>query len=146
MKLQEGFTLIELMIVLAIVTFLAAIGYPSYVAHVTKSKRAAVESFMLNVANKEEQIMLDMRGYGPVASIADFPNAPNAASPGLNMNVPTEVSQFYTVTVAASNPLNAPSAYTITATPIGTQLTNDTNCPSLTLDQSGAKSPASGCW
>jgi type IV pilus assembly protein PilE len=129
MKLHKGFTLIELMIVVIIVTIIASFGYPSYIQHTTKARRASAESFMLTVANKQEQYMLDARNYA--ATLAT-----------LNLTTPTDVAANYTITIGnASN-----TTYTITATPIGNQLTNDTKCPSLTLDQTGSKSPATGCW
>jgi type IV pilus assembly protein PilE len=134
-KIQQGVTLIELMIVVIIVGILAAIAYPSYIKYVTKSNRSAAESFLLTVANKQEQYMLDARQYA---------NDPGALTT-LNLTTPSEVSSHYTISVSADNSATPPS-YTITATPTGTQLTNDTDCPSLTLDQSGAKTPTSGCW
>lgn len=149
MKLQKGFSLIELMIVVVIVGILAAVGYPAYTNHVLKSNRAAAESFMLQAANREEQIMLDMRGYVAVAANANFPNAPTAAAPGLNLTVPTDVSRNYAITV--DNVGATPPTYRINATPTGTQLTGDTACGTLTLDQAGAKGitgtgTAAACW
>ncbi len=137
MKLQKGFTLIELMVAVAIVGILAAIAYPSYVNNVTKSRRSAAESFILTVANKQEQYMLDARQYA---------NDPGALTT-LGLAIPAEVSPYYTLAVSAVNAATPPT-YTITATPIpgGSQAANDTACPSLTLNQTGAKTPVSGCW
>lgn len=145
MKLQKGFTLIELMITVAIVVILAAIAYPSYMRYTIKSNRSAVESFMLQAANMEERVMLDLRGYVAVTANANFPNAPTGAAPGLNLALSGDVSNYYDITVAAVNAATPPS-YLITATAKGTQLTNDAACSPLTLDQTGAKTPATGCW
>lgn len=140
MKLQKGFTLIELMIVVAIVAILAAIGYPAYTNHVRKSNRSAAESFMLTVSNKQEQYMLDARQYATGA----------AALATLGLTTPAEVSRNYIITVVANNAATPPS-YTITATPTGAQLAADTACGALTLDQTGAKGitgtgSAASCW
>lgn len=132
---QKGFTLIELMVVVAIVGILAAVAYPSYIKHVTKSNRSAAQGFLMTLSNKQEQYMLDARAY-----------ADTLAKLGIT-TVPSEVSKNYTIAVAANNAATPPS-YTITATAIpgGGQASNDAACSPLSLDQTGAKSPASGCW
>ena len=142
-RIQQGFTLIELMVVVAIVAIIAAVALPSYRQHVVKSNRSAAQSFMLTVANNEERLMLDARSYGAVAVNTDFPNTPIATPPGLNLTVPANVLNFYNFSVTTTS---TPPAYTITATATGTQLTSDASCTPLTLTQTGAKTPASGCW
>lgn len=137
MKFKQGFTLIELMVVVAIIGILAAIVYPSYVQYVTKSNRSAAESFLLSVSNKQEQYVLDARQYAATLN-------------ALSLVVPTAVAKHYSVTVAANNAATPPS-YTITATPINTQLANDTKCANLTLDQNGVKGisgtgTVATCW
>lgn len=137
MKFKQGFTLIELMVVVAIIGILAAIVYPSYVQYVTKSNRSAAESFLLSVSNKQEQYVLDARQYAATLS-------------ALSLVTPTDVARNYSITVAANNAATPPS-YTITATPINTQLANDTKCANLTLDQNGVKGiggtgTVATCW
>jgi type IV pilus assembly protein PilE len=128
MKAQEtGFTLIELMITVAVVAILAAIALPSYQQYIIRANRSAVQQFMLDIANREEQFMLDARSY--TATIG---------AGGLNMTAPAEVAGKYTVTVVA--PAATPPAFTITATPAaGGPQTADGN---LTLNNLGAKTPA----
>lgn len=120
-----GFTLIELMIVVAIIAILAAIALPSYKAYTVRSKRAAAQAFMMNISGQQEKYMLDARSYGTLAD--------------LNMPVPPEVAPFYTIAVDIAGCSPAP-CYAITATPkAGTSQASD---PQLTLDNTGAKSPA----
>jgi type IV pilus assembly protein PilE len=127
---QRGVTLIELMVVTAIVALLAAIAYPSYQAQVRKSRRAAAQAFLMDVAGRQHQRMLDVRSYA--ATLAD-----------LNITaLPPELSAFYNVTIPA--PAAGPPNFTLRATPIGAQL-KDVGCNPLTLTNSGVKSPA-GCW
>lgn len=138
MKAQNGFTLIELMITVAIIGILSAIAYPSYTQYITKSNRAAAQGFMLTVASKQEQYMLDARSYAADMATLGY----TAAS------IPTEVSKNYTVSVAAAA---TPPTYTVTAAPTGSQLSRDTKCGTLTLNQAGIKGKSGSgtvadCW
>lgn len=122
---RNGFTLIELMIVVAIVAILAAIAFPSYQEHMKKAHRAAAQSFLMDVAQRQQQYLMDSRSYA-----ADLAT--------LTMTMPTEVSTYYTVTVAAQ--AGPPPAFTVTATPRpGTVQASD---PTLTLDNLGTKTPS----
>ena len=123
-----GFSLIELMITVAIVSILGAVAYPSYTSYTVKANRAAAKSFIVAVANREQQYIMDARAYGAVTSNAEFGTV-------LGMAVPAEVSNFYNVTVA----VNA-RTFTITGIPISTKVNKDDG--TLTLDQTGAKLPA----
>ena len=129
MKMQRGFTLIELMIVVAVIAILASVAMPSYRDYVLRANRSAAQSHMMDIAGRQGQYMLDNRSY--------------AATVGtLNLSTPTDVSAYYNVAIAITA---APPGFTITATPYGSQ-TSD-SCGALSLDSTGAKTPTTGrCW
>lgn len=134
---HSGFTLIELLIAMVIAGILAAVAYPSYVQHTVKARRAAVESFMLELASRQEQYLLDARRY------ADS----NAT---LGVSTPSEVTSYYTVTVSADN-AQTPPTHLVTATPLGSQLSQDAKCGTLTYSQAGVKGKSgtgsvADCW
>jgi len=129
MRRMSGFTLIELMIAMVVIGILAAIAYPSYLDQMRKSRRASAQTFMMDVANREQQYLLDVRNYAVGAG----------AVATLNTTVPTDVTQFYTITIDPPAATTPPS-YTISATPIaGSAQVSD---GVLTLDNLGNKARA----
>ena len=131
----RGFTLIELMITVAIVAILAAVAYPSYTSYIVRSNRAAAQGFMLEMANLQQRYLLDARSYA-------------ADMTALNVTPPPTVSANYTVATAPKSGTTVPG-FTITATPIGSQLARDTTCGTLTLHETGKKEASGGgtsCW
>lgn len=121
---RTGFTLIETMIVVAIIAIIAAIAIPSYQNHIIKSRRTEVLTQLLQGQLAQERLWLMNKTYST-----------NLANIGL-IN-----STYYTFTTPISATVNT---YTLKATAIGSQ-TKDTNCTTLTLDDKGNKTPAA-CW
>ena len=135
---RKGFTLVELMIVIAIVAILVALALPSYSAYVRKAKRGEAQNILMNWANVQEIWRANNATY------ADDVAPPNG--------IPLPTHTNYTFSLGNPNPPSA-SAYTLIATPINDQ-TNDKDrgkpCNQLSLDQSGTKGPqydgATYCW
>jgi len=124
-RMQRGFTLIELMITVAVIGILTAIALPSYTSHIRKSHRADAQSALMNIASREQQMLLDTRAY----------------SNTLTSTVPANVNAHYTVNIAVGTGV-APT-FTATATPTGNQAADQ--CGTLSIDQTGNKLPAT-CW
>ena len=132
----RGFTLIELMITVAIVAILAALAYPSYTRYMLRAHRASAVSYVMGVASKQVQFNLDARRYGNDTDLG-------------TTTLPPEVLPHYTVVTTPNNAV-APPTYTIIATPIGSQLA-DTPCGTLTVNQTGNKTitgtaDVATCW
>lgn len=135
MKKQNGFTLIELMIVVAIIGILSAIAYPSYQSYMKKSARADAKVGLSKLADKQERFYLQNNTY--TATIAD-----------LNTSTTSEEG-YYTFTITSDDLL---SGFIITATAVtGKSQANDTGCTVMTLSSTSAKTPngpapIKDCW
>ena len=119
----RGFTLIEIVITVAIVGILVAIAVPSYQNHLRKGRRAEAQAFITQVAQKEQQYLLDARQYA----------VGSTALTDLSLTAPTTVSDHYKITVEAG--ATTPS-FIITATAGSSVQSPDGD---LTLTHTGAK-------
>ena len=125
---QNGFTLIELMITVAIIGILATIAYPNYQRYVIKSKRTDMMSEMHNIASEIQSRKLAQGNYS------------NVITTGLEGDYPRQGDALYTISFTP-NPLD--SKWQIVATPkTGTQMSSD---GTLTLDYQGIKCRAALC-
>jgi type IV pilus assembly protein PilE len=126
----RGFTLIELVVVMAVAAILAAIAIPNYTEYVMRGHRSAVQSFISDVASRQSQFFLDRRNYA--ATVDD-----------LSMTAPADVAARYTVAIAVVAGL--PAGFVVTATPTGAQATD--RCGVLTINQAGNRTAVSTrCW
>jgi type IV pilus assembly protein PilE len=135
-----GFTLIELMVTVAIVSILATIAVTSYSSQVLKSRRTEAKSALLDLAGREERLFSTKNVY----SIDEvFLGYATVSTPMTNMNFGNGYYQLTAVTPTSTS-------YTLTATPVGPQA-NDTACGSFTLNQLGVQTvtgtaTAASCW
>jgi type IV pilus assembly protein PilE len=130
---HRGFTLIELMIAIAVIAILTKVAYPSYRDYMKRGYRASAQSLMLDLANREQQYLLDNRSF--------LGGGASAVTTLIPSGVPPEVSPYYTVTITAT--AGPPPTFEVKATPkAGTILAGETP---FTIDQDGTKLPA-GKW
>ena len=121
---RQGFTLIEVMITVAIIAILSAIAYPSYQQYIRRGKRAAAQSQMLDIASREQQFLLANRAYADTTALL-----------ASGFALPTDVSANYSFDVTPGT-ASLPS-FVINFTAINGQ-SGDGN---LSLDNLGVKTP-----
>ena len=134
MRRNVGFTLIELMIVVAIVGIIAAIAIPSYQDYVRKGRRTEAMRVLQEIRMAQERWRADRPTFGTLAQVGN----PGAGNP------------YYTFTV--TDPPQA-NTFTVTASAVANKgQDNDkqdgVSCASMTIDQAGTKGPAGkeACW
>ncbi len=116
MNKQKAFTLIELMVTVAIVGILASIAIPSYQSSVMKSRRADAQGELLGFANTMERYFTEHSTY---------------------VGAPANAGTAYYDLTVSTNPAVTASTYTLNATPKGTQAGD--KCGTLTLTHTGNK-------
>jgi type IV pilus assembly protein PilE len=135
---ERGFTLIELMIAVAIVAILAAVAMPSYTEYIMRSHRSNARTTLVGAAQWMERAATALGSYPPAVSVTG--------------GVMSVEGGRYTVTVVTAPAGSSPSSFTFTAAPLpGTKQAED-KCGSLAIDQAGRKTvsgaslTAAECW
>jgi type IV pilus assembly protein PilE len=121
MQKRNGFSLIELLIVIVIVGILASIALPSYRQYIIRSKRRAAQTALVDIANREQQYFIANRAY--------------ADDGDLGYVLPDDVGENYTFDITLD--AGPPPTFTITFTPTGDQAVDG----DLSLTSEGVKDP-----
>ena len=142
---QRGFTLVETLVVIAIIAMLASIGFPQYTTYMTRTKRATAKSFMLIVADRQEQFFLDNKQYA--GGMSDLGYADDAVALDNNgiVTITTNPARIYLVDLSNTSA----TTFTINAAPELVQANQDTLCGTLTLSHTGQRDQTGAgtrCW
>lgn len=143
-RAARGFTLIEVLVVIVIAGIFAAIAIPNYTAYVTRSKRSAAKTALLDAANALERNYTTNGCYNRT-TVANC-QAQAGAAPAVPAVAPAEGTASYAVAPDFSGSATG-QTYTLRATPCGTAGTcpagsdsfTDAECQTLTLNQAGAR-------
>lgn len=140
-----GFTLVELMVVLLIISILAAIGYPSYGQYVVRSNRKAAASALYRLADLQEQFFLDNKSYADSLTTLGYDDDVIGLDRDGQFTGSDAEGVIYTLTITDPGA----TTYQLDAQPEGTQADRDSACGTLTLDVSGNRGATGGgedCW
>lgn len=157
MKTQHnnGFSLIELLVVIAIVAILAGLAYPSYTRYVIDARRATAEGILLQVAAQQEKFFMSCGWYASALG-AGTNNCNTAGTGALAMSAtPVDIQGLYTLAIAtdpADPTADIRKGFQVTATPVASSTqASDADCQTLTYTGTGTKgqtgpNTAGRCW
>lgn len=140
-----GFTLVELMIVLLIISILAAVGYPAYGQYIVRSNRKAAASALYRLADLQEQFFLDNKSYADGLATLGYGDDVIGLDRDGQFTDGDADDVIYTLTVTDPGA----TTYQLEAEPAGTQADRDSACGTLTLGVSGnrgATGSGDDCW
>lgn len=129
-KKSFGFTLVEVLITVAIIGILSSVAYPSYVDYVVRANRSEGLRELVRIANLQEQYYVDNRSY--TALMTDL---------GLDADPFLTENSHYSIDATVVD-----DTFTLVATAKGTQALKDTSCGTISITNTGKKTPVSICW
>lgn len=143
MKKRGGFTLIELMIVIAVIAILVAVAMPNYQGYMVRSNRAVGKAELMEVAARQEHYFLNNKQYADDLTDLGYPANPYFIDrEGTAMGAAGN-STIYQISLVRPDPLS----FSLTLTRQGFQL-KDTDCGDFGLDEVGSRTPVTpvSCW
>jgi type IV pilus assembly protein PilE len=150
-RAHGGFTLIELMITVAIIGILLRIAFPVYTNSVKKTRRVDAKTALLDLAQREERYLATTNSYTNSAPALGYA-AGTTVTTAAPMNVLTGNTAYYQISVQVPDPLTptVPVSFSATATAIGNQAT-DAQCANYTITNTGKQTisgtgAAADCW
>jgi type IV pilus assembly protein PilE len=142
MQKSKGFTLIELMIVVAIIGILAAIAWPSYQNYIKRSYRAEAKTELMDIAQRLEKCHSTYGRYDDPPGDDQCAVFDSLASPGYATK---GGDGFYIITIEPLASSDQRNSYRLTATANRAPQTEDSGCEELSLTHTGQKEPED-CW
>jgi len=140
-----GVTLMELLIVVAIVGILGALAYPSYRQYIIRSNRAIAKAALLQVADRQERFFADSKQYA--ANLTGLRYATDGFMVNNDGNVVAATSPDRLYDISLTN--TSATTFTVNAAPLLMQASGDAVCGTLTLTHTGLRSQtgtSTDCW
>jgi len=136
MRRQVGFTLLELMIVVVVISILSALAISSYRSYAVRTHRTDAQRTLIDLAGRQERFFYSHNVY--TSTLADLSGTSTMVGNG----------EYYTISIPSASSTD----YTITATAVGNQQRDDALCQTLSLERSGTQSSTGStandpkCW